>query len=284
MARPLRIEYPGAVYHLTSRGNSRKNIFLSDLDRLHFFNTFDFVCNKYKWKCHAYCLMTNHYHLLVETIDANLSQGMRYLNSVYSQKFNRNNDHVGHVFQGRFKGILVEKESYLLELCRYIVLNPMRACLVSRVNDWPWSSYNATAGLKPKDGFLTVDWVLSHFSEELFDAQKLYREFVALGVSKSSPWDSLTNQIILGSDEFVNANLPIVNEKEKQLSEAPNQHYELNQTKQPLNYYVKHAMNRNDAILQAWNSGEHTQKDIAEYFLLHNSRVSKIIKQAKSKA
>lgn len=113
------------------------------------------VCERFNWECHAYCLMSNHYHLLIETPDANLSQGMRQLNGVYTQRFNRVHGRVGHVFQGRYKGILVEKDSYLLELARYIVLNPVRAGMVRSAKDWPWSSYRATCGqIKPPNGWV----------------------------------------------------------------------------------------------------------------------------------
>ena len=124
MARPLRIEFPGALYHLTSRGNERKKIFFRDEDRQAFLETLDGVGERFNWRCYAYCLMNNHYHLLVETLDGNLSKGMRQLNGVYTQYINRTRRRTGHLFQGRFKGILVQKEPYLLELARYIVLNP----------------------------------------------------------------------------------------------------------------------------------------------------------------
>src|SRR4030042_5793823 len=127
MARPLRIEFPGAVYHVTSRGNARQTIFIDDEDRGGFLDLLSIVVERFNWICHAYCLMGNHYHLLIETPDGNLSKGMRELNGIYTQHFNRRHGRVGHVFQGRFKAILVEKDSYLLELCRYIVLNPVRA-------------------------------------------------------------------------------------------------------------------------------------------------------------
>ncbi len=130
MARPLRIESPGAVYHLTSRGNARNSIYLDDNDRQRFLAILGNVVDRYNWLCHAFCLMDNHYHLLIETLDPNLSLGMRQLNGVYTQGFNRAHNRVGHVFQGRYKAILVEKDEHLLELCRYIVLNPMRAGVI----------------------------------------------------------------------------------------------------------------------------------------------------------
>ena len=126
MARPLRLELSGGVYHVTSRGDRREDIYLSDADRGMWLGVFAEVCERFNWVCHAWCLMSNHYHILVETPEANLAQGMRQLNGVYTQRFNRSHDRVGHVFQGRYKAIMVERDSYLLELARYVVLNPLR--------------------------------------------------------------------------------------------------------------------------------------------------------------
>lgn len=137
MSRPLRLEYAGALYHITSRGDRREAIYEDDNDRNAFISVLEGVCDTYNWVCHAYCLMSNHYHLLIETPDANLSKGMRQLNGLYTQTYNRTHGRVGHVFQGRYKAILVEKENYLLELSRYIVLNPVRAGIVRSVRDWP---------------------------------------------------------------------------------------------------------------------------------------------------
>ncbi len=140
MARQLRIEYPGAIYHVTSRGNARSMIYADDKDREDFLRILALVVERYQWLCHAYCLMGNHYHLLIETPEGNLSKGMRQINGVYTQSYNRRHQRVGHLFQGRFKAILVEKESYLLQLCRYIVRNPVAANLCQSVDQWPWSS------------------------------------------------------------------------------------------------------------------------------------------------
>jgi len=161
MARPLRIEFPGAVYHITSRGNALQDIYVDDADREAFLDVLTRVVERFHWLCHAYCLMGNHYHLLVETLEPTLSRGMRQLNGVYTQRFNRRHGRAGHLFGGRFKAILVEREAYLLELCRYVVLNPVRAGLVRAAKDWPWSSYRATAGLAEAPPFLTVDWILA---------------------------------------------------------------------------------------------------------------------------
>jgi hypothetical protein len=147
--------------------------------------------------------MTNHYHLLVETPDAGLSKGMRQLNGVFTQYVNRTHTRVGHLFQGPFKAILVERESYLLELARYVVLNPVRAARVATPGDWPWSSYRATVGESPAPEFLETDAVLRAFAEERSAAVAGYRRFVAEGIGAASPWQALKNQIYLGSDRFV---------------------------------------------------------------------------------
>jgi REP element-mobilizing transposase RayT len=150
-----------------------------------------------KWICYAYCLMDNHYHLLIETPEPNLVRGMRRLNGVYTQSFNRRHRRVGHVFQGRYKAILVDRDNYLWELCRYVVLNPVRARLVRRPEQWPWSSYRTTARAEAAQ-WLAVDKVLSMFS-----GQAEYRQFVAEGVGKPSVWESLRGQIYLGGEAFL---------------------------------------------------------------------------------
>lgn len=154
MSRPLRLQYPGALYHVISRGNERRDIFKDDSDRAVFLGILKDVWESCRWLCHAYCLMDNHYHLLIETPQANLVVGMRQLNGVYAQRYNRRHNRVGHLFQGRYKSALVDKEEYLLELSRYIVSNPVRAGMVEEPGLWRWSSYRATAGYEDPPGFL----------------------------------------------------------------------------------------------------------------------------------
>ena len=202
MARPLRVEYEGALYHVTSRGNARQDIYLDDQDRDAFLEVLAVVADRFQWICHAYCLMSNHYHLLVETLDANSSQGMRHLNGVYTQQFNRRHHRVGHVLQGRFKSILVEKESHLLELARYVVLNPVRARMVRSARHWPWSSYRATAGQEEPVSLLTTDWILAQFGDDRKRAAANYRKFVQKGRGVCV-WDQLRGGILLGSEDFV---------------------------------------------------------------------------------
>jgi len=203
MTRPLRIEFPGALYHVTSRGDRRKAIFVDDVDREFWINVVDLVCKRFNFVVHAYCQMGNHYHLMVETIDGNLAQGMRHLNSLYSQEFNRCHGLVGHVLQGRYKAILVQKESYLLELARYVVLNPVRAGLVGDPEDWKWSSYLCTLGICPVPQWLHVDWLLSQFGKSPDVALQRYRQFVVAGIGKESPLEETRHQIALGDEAFV---------------------------------------------------------------------------------
>jgi REP element-mobilizing transposase RayT len=208
MARPLRLEFPGAVYHVTSRGNARQHIVADDRDRMQWLAVLAHVVDRYGWLCHAYCLMDNHYHLLVETPQPNLSLGMRQLNGRYTQAYNRRHHRVGHLLQGRFRSILVEKEAHLLELCRYVVLNPVRAKLIAHPRQWVWSSYRATVGESEAAPWLTTDWILGQFGQRIGTAQERYRSFVAEGRGGTSPWDQLTGQIYLGSDEFVARHQP----------------------------------------------------------------------------
>ena len=156
MARQLRLEYEHALYHITARGSARESIYRVIEDRNQFIRLLAREVTQQGWYCYAYCLMDNHYHLLIETPEANLSSGMRRLNGVYTQAFNRRHQRVGHVLQGRYKSILVDKDSYFLELCRYIVLNPVRAGMVKSPRDFRWSSYRDTVGLRRPPDWLSI--------------------------------------------------------------------------------------------------------------------------------
>jgi len=220
MARPLRIEFAGALYHVTARGNAREDIYRDDANRQQFLMLLQNTVNRYDWYCHAYCLMDNHYHLLIETNMPTLSKGMKFLNGTYTQYFNRQHQRVGHVFQGRFKAILVQKDSHLLELARYIALNPVRAQMVHNAAEWRWSSYRATAGYDDNDTCLTTEWILAGFAETKIVAQQRYREFVQEGKGQPSPWQQLKNQIFLGDDGFVN-NMQCKLNPEQSLKDIP---------------------------------------------------------------
>jgi putative transposase len=181
MARPLRICIPGGVYHVIARGNERAPIYRDDADRFAFLRMLDRVVDRFSWLCHAYCLMGNHYHLVVETPRPNLPTGMQQLNGPYACWFNERHDRCGHVFQARYRSILVQKDSHLLSLCRYVVLNPVRAGLCPGPESYHWSSYRATAGDARAEAFLTTDWILGCLAGSKSTAQARYRAFVAEG-------------------------------------------------------------------------------------------------------
>ena len=203
MSRPLRPEFPDAVWHVTCRGNERREVFRDDGDRERFLSILGRTVSLFRWRLHAFVLMGNHYHLLVETPEPTLSRGMRQLNGVYTQSFNRAHERVGHLFQGRFKAILVEKEAHLLELCRYVVLNPVRARMVPAAKAWPWSSYRATAGLMEAPDWLETGWTLEQLGTSRRSAVAAYRRFVAEGTLEDyRPWENLRGQIYLGSEKF----------------------------------------------------------------------------------
>ncbi len=203
MARPLRLEFPGAVYHITARGDRQEAIFDDGDDRLAFLELLAREVGQQGWLLYAFCLMDNHYHLLLETPEPNLVRGMRRLNGVYTQAFNRRHKRVGHVLQGRYKAILVDKDSYLLELCRYVVLNPVRAGMVASAGQWPWSSYLATAGKMACPDWLAAEQVLALFACDRSQTRRAYTRFVSEGVRGESPWDHLKGQIYLGPDAFI---------------------------------------------------------------------------------
>lgn len=203
MARPLRLEHPGAIWHVTARGNERGDVFRDDVDREEFLSVLGRTASLYGWRLHAYVLMGNHYHLLVETPEPTLSRGMRDLNGVTTQRFNRRHGRTGHLFEGRFKAILVERETHLLEVARYVVLNPLRAGLARAVASWPWSSYKATAGLAEAPEWLETGWTIEQFGRRLADARRRYAAFVAEGKGSGyDPWSQLRGQVFLGSEGF----------------------------------------------------------------------------------
>ena len=169
----------------------------------------------------------------------------------------------------------------MLELCRYIVLNPVRAQMVRSAKEWPWSSYCSTAGYVEQDELLTSDWILASFAKSKTAAQIKYREFISQGKGQPSPWQSLKNQVYLGNEQFVKEHIDSITDKDVELSEIPKSQRKAKP--KTMDYYLKQATNRDDAILRAWNSGGYTQKNIADYFSIHYSRVSKIIKKAKVK-
>lgn len=278
MARPLRLEFAGALYHITSRGNERKSIYFDATDFELFLTQLGKVCERYNWVVHAYCLMSNHYHLLVETPDANLSKGMRQLNGTFTQAINRKYQRVGHLFQGRYKAILVDKDAYLLELSRYIVLNPVRAKRVQRLEDWPWSSWHAVMGVAVSPSWLATDALLRMFAKQRKTARRKYAEFVQQGKGLSI-WDKVANQVFLGDDNFVQSHLALLSEPDK-LADIPKK--QRRGVVKTLTEYEHLAQTRDDAIAAAYKSGGYTLKEIGHYFGLHYSRVSRVVAKSKT--
>jgi REP element-mobilizing transposase RayT len=280
MARPLRLEFPGALYHVTSRGNARQPIYAEDEDRRAFMTVLAQVVARHGWLCHAFCLMDNHYHLLIETRNPNLSAGMRQLNGVYTQRYNRRHGRVGHVFQGRFKAIVVDRDGYLLELARYIVLNPVRAGMVKNPARYYWSSYRATAGLSPTLEGLSCNWLLSQFSRQEAAARRRYVHFVREGNQADSPWLQLEGQIFLGGEEFIARLKPWLH-KAAGFKEIPcAQRYAGRPSLAKLipARVLHHRRRRNAAIHQAFFKHGYRMSEIARHVGLHYSSISKILK------
>lgn len=281
MSRPLHLEFPNALYHVTSRGDRRENIYEDEEDRLKFLEIFQTVIANYNWLCHGYCLMDNHYHLILETPDGNLSKGMRQLNGVYTQTSNRRHKRSGHLFQGRYKAILVDKNHYLLELSRYVVLNPLRARnMVSRLEDWPWSSYLAMVGDTPKPEWLTTDWILSLFDKRKKIAQEQYRRFVLEGVQHQPEiWSNLKGQIYLGDETFI-AEMQKKIGKEKDDLNIPGQ--QRRPIAKPLSDIAARYPDRNAAIIAAYQTGAYSQREIGEFYQLHPTTIGAIVRKSRN--
>jgi len=279
MSRPLRIELAGGLYHVTSRGDRRENIYENDANRKEWLAILGKVCERFNWRCHAYCLMDNHYHFVVETVEGNLSKGMRQLNGVYTQYFNRQHNRVGHVFQGRYKAILVEKETYLLELTRYVVLNPVRAKMVARVEDWPWSSYPAMLGSVALFPWLETDWIIGQFNDDRLKAIDGYINFVREGVGLPPIWNGLRQQIYIGSDQFIELMLKRGTQDNESLDDVPLMQRRMKP--KMLEVYREQNNSRNEGIREAFSSGGYTMKQIGVFFGLHYSSVSRIINSTK---
>ena len=264
MARPSRIEYPGAVYLASSKGVRGRPVFASEADRALFLDILQLVLDRFGWVCHAYCLEDNRYNLLIETPQANISRGMRQLNGLFTQRLNRRHGHVGPVFQGRFKAVVIEKEAWLLELCRHVALTPVHAGLAARAEDWLWSSHAATAGQISEPDFLTTGWVLEQFGSSRRSAQAEYRQFVEDGLEAPNPMLKVRDQIILGSDAFRNrllGGMKVILPASLSLAAIE----------------ARYAQ-RGAWMAAAYRDHGYTMQEIADHAGLHISSISKIIK------
>ncbi len=276
MARPLRLEFAGALYHITSRGDRREDIYRDNGDREQWLEILGQVCKRFNWIIHGYCLMSNHYHLLAETVDGNLSRGMRQLNGLYTQQFNRRYHESGHLFQGRYKAILVQKEAYLIELVRYVVLNPVRAGMVRRPEDWVWSSFNAMIGADTETEWLDVDWTLSQFGTDRKQATLAYRQFVMEGKGLPDPKEQIKHQMFLGNDRFIDEHRRSI-EKPEKLREVYKAHKR--SIALSLADYQKKYLQRNEAMARAYLSGAYTMAEIGGHFKVHYMTVSRAVKR-----
>ena len=205
MARPLRIEFPNAFYHVTSRGNERKTVFRNNGDRERFLTYLESAHHRYGAILHVYCLMDNHYHLLLETPRGNLSQILHHINGAYTTYFNIRHGRSGHLFQGRFKAILVEKDSYGEGLSRYIHLNPVRAGLVKNPSEYRWSSYRYYIGKEREPLWLTTALILGYLGSPGRSTYRRYREFVEEGIGGKleDPLRKVIASTFLGGEEFI---------------------------------------------------------------------------------
>ncbi|HDP69852.1 MAG TPA: addiction module toxin RelE [Actinobacteria bacterium] len=287
MTRPLRIEFEGALYHITSRGNAKEAIFFTEKDFADFLEVLVQVVKRYNWLLHAYCLMNNHYHLLVETPEGNLSRGMRQLNGVYTQRFNRRHKRVGHLFQGRYKAFLIEKESYLLELSRYIVLNPVRAKLVKNPGEWRQSSYRATAGIEKPNCSFTPDWIIAQFGNQKGKAFEKYQRFVQEGLGKESPLSKVQGQLFLGRNNFIEQLKPLLANKEKVMEIPRSQRHATRPTLDQLLSKAKTIRMvspvKDKALCEAHILYEYTLQELADYLGVHYATISRAVKRAAEK-
>jgi REP element-mobilizing transposase RayT len=274
MSRPLRLQYAGALYHVTARGNRREAIFENDADRRGFLDLLAEVCKRLGWCCPAYCLMGNHYHLLAQTPRGDLADGMRHLNGLYTQRFNRRHGRVGHLLQGRYHAVLVDRDNYLLEVARYVVLNPVRAGIARHPGEWPWSSYRATIGRGAVPAWLQPDILLAALDADPASARRQYVRFVAAGLGEPAPWRHVRHELYLGDERFVAQHAQhiggAVSPEIKCAHRAP--------LRKPLETYAAERTNARDAMACAYLDGHYRMREIAAHFAVHYSTVSRAVR------
>lgn len=277
MARPLRIEFSGAVYWVITTGNGGNCIYRDDEDRQIFLETLSEVVLRCRWTCHAYCLMSDHYQLCVETPKANLSRGMRHLNGIYTQRFNARHRTFGHLFHGRFRAVVVEPERYLLDVCRSIVTNPVRSGLVTTPEEWPWSSYRGTAGVESPPYYLTTAGIIRRLNGK-GDAGECYRTFVAAGEGAEELEPLVTGQVYLGNAEFIRHIQELVRVASSEGSEP---HRQQPATRPPLAELISEegggAQDR--GLFTAHVHHGYTLKEIGAHLGIHSSSVSRRIQK-----
>jgi putative transposase len=280
MTRPLRFQFAGALYHVTSRGDRRQFIYRDAYDRSNWLTLLGQTCDRYNFLVHSFCQMGNHYHLLVETVEANLAQGMRHLNGVYTQYFNRRHHLVGHLFQGRYNAIVVEKEDYLLAVARYTVLNPLRAKIVSSLDDWEWSSYPYLIGRKAAPTWMTIDWFLSLLDADKNAAISAYCQFLMAGRGLENPLKKTRHRVLLGNPSL---RMPI-EEFGPRYSLIEIARVQRRALALPLAVYQESYVDRDEAMARAYLSTAYTMLQIGQHFGVAYRTVSRAVHQFEQKS
>ncbi len=265
MARPLRIEFPGAVYFITSKGNASQEIFLGSEDAKAWLEVFKNVCSRFGWICYSYCLMSYKYMVVIETPKPTLSKGMRQLNGIYTQNFNRRHGRDGHVFRGRYESVLIQKDKYLADLIKYILFCPVGSGFVRLPHQFKWSSCKYMF-----DKEECPDWFDKNYVNGLFNDVRA--EFSDKVGSKEDILNQVTKQVFLGDEKFINDVQRYI-DKEKNITEIPKV-----QRSALIQQYVSSSDSKEIAIARAYLSGDYTLKQLADHFSLHYSTVSRIVK------
>lgn len=282
MARKPRLEFPGAIYHINHRGNHQEYIYRDDDDRKLFLTLLKTTIERMNWVCHAYCLMGNHYHLLIEIPEGILSRGMAWLNGVYTQKFNRKYGLTGHLFQGRFKSKPVEDNMQFLMAARYIVRNPVNANMVEKAGQWSWSSYRATVGEIKSPDYLFVDDILACLSTDRRKAQLYFQELVRMELKDNDDEIiRLFQEVYSGEREPVfQKRIRTILDMENSLGPVPRNQRIISRPE------LKELFNgneygdletRNKIVIKAFKLFAYTQSEIAGHLELDKTTISKIV-------
>lgn len=274
MVRPLRIQFPGAVYHVTSRGTRRGPIFHDARDYHIWQNLLGETAARYNFTVHAFCQMPNHFHLLVETADGNLSQGMRHLNSRYAQRFNYRYRNCGPLLQGRFHAVLIEHQSQLLEVARYVVLNPVRARLARSEADWQWSSHAYLIGHRPAPFWLSSEWLLAQFGPTPVSARDAYIRFVEQGHGRPNPLPTSQAAPVLGRAPE-NHGLSPSDAAMKGTSRRARRTLAL-----ALSEYASIYPDRNEAMAKAFHSTAYSMREIGAHFGVSERTVGRAVRES----
>jgi REP element-mobilizing transposase RayT len=273
MTRPLRIQFPGAIYHVTSRGTRRGPIYHDARDYHIWQDLLGETAERYNFGVHAFCQMPNHFHMLVETADGNLSHGMRHLNSQYAQRFNYRYRSCGPVLQGRYHSVLIEHQSQLLEVARYVVLNPVRARLVRSEDEWKWSSHHYLIGSHPAPAWLMSGWLLAQFGHTMPKARAAYARFVTQGHGRPNPLSTARADLVLGRtpDEFglQPSDLHLQGTSKRARRTLAHSLYE----------YAAMYPDRNEAMARAYISTAYSMREIGDFFGLSEKTVSRAVRE-----